>query len=99
MTVAELIAELSELDPNATVIQSRDAEGNGYSPTSQLAVGFYRPDSWWDAENKREAYSTYAGGFHQLLDDEDRASNWYCEEDEYEPQPEDVPCVCLWPTN
>lgn len=99
MNAAELIAQLSELDPNTTIVQSRDAEGNGYSPTSQLAVGFYRPESWWDADKKREAFSTYAGEFHQPLDDEDRAGGRYSKEDEYEPQPEDVPAVCLWPTN
>jgi hypothetical protein len=87
MTVAELIAQLSELDPNALVIQSRDAEGNGYSPSSDLATGFYRP------------YSTYSGEFHQPLDDDDRASGNYSAEDEYEPQDGDVATVCIWPTN
>lgn len=87
MTVAELIAELSQMDPTATVIQSRDAEGNGYSPTYTLAAGFYRP------------YNAYSGEFQQPLDDEDRASGRYTEEDEYEPEDGDVPTVCLWPTN
>lgn len=87
MTVAELIAALSELNPDATVVQSRDAEGNGYSPTYVQSEGFYRP------------YNAYDGEFHQPLDDEDRASGQYTEEDEYEPQDGDVPCVCLWPTN
>lgn len=97
MTVAELIAALLKLDPNATVIQSRDGEGNGYSPTADLAVGFYRPESYW--ERDQQVFSTYSGQFEQPLDDEDRASGRYTEEDEYEPQPEDVPAVCLWPVN
>lgn len=86
-TAKELIAALSELDPDTIVIQSRDAEGNGYSPTYETSTGFYRP------------YNTYSGEFCQPLDDEDRASGRFTEEDEYEPQDGDVPCVCLWPTN
>lgn len=87
MTVAELIAKLSELDPETVVIQSSDGEGNSKSPTSSIYAGFYRPDSTWSGE------------FHQPLDDEDRATGQYTEEDEYEPEDGDVPCVCLWPTN
>jgi len=87
MTVAELIAELATLDPRAVLVQSRDAEGNGFSPTYEASIGFYRADT------------TYSGEFLTPLDDDDRASGRYTEEDEYEPEGGDVPAICLWPTN
>lgn len=87
MTVAELIAAIADLDPNTVVIQSSDAEGNSKSPTDLVFAGFYRPDTIWSGE------------FYMPLDDEDRASGQYTEEDEYEPEDGDVPAVCLWPTN
>jgi hypothetical protein len=86
-TVADLIAELATLDPSASLIQSKDAEGNSFSPTYEVSIGFYR------AEN------TYRGEFLTPLTDEDRASGRYTEEDEYEPQDGDVAAVCFWPTN
>lgn len=86
-TVADLIAELATLDPSAVLVQSKDAEGNSFSPTCEVSVGFYR------AEN------TYSGEFLTPLTDEDRASGRYSDEDEYEPQGGDVAAVCFWPTN
>lgn len=63
MTIAELIAELQQLDPTMLVIQSRDSEGNGYSPTvNEFSVGFYAPDSTWSGE------------FYSAAEDEDSFS-------------------------
>jgi hypothetical protein len=87
MTVADLIAALIGLDPETVVIQSSDGEGNSKSPASSIYAGFYRPDTTWSGE------------FYMPLDDEDRASGSYSEEDEYVPEDGDVPAVCLWPTN
>lgn len=50
MTVKELIAELSELPPNALVVMSRDAEGNGYSPLSTLDTCHYTAETTWRGE-------------------------------------------------
>lgn len=86
-TIADLIAELATLDPSTSLIQSKDAEGNRFSPVADISIGFYR------AEN------TYSGEFLTPLTAEDRASGRYSEEDEYEPQDGDVAAVCFWPTN
>lgn len=40
MTVAELIALLQEEDPEALVVCSRDAEGNGYSLLADVAAPY-----------------------------------------------------------
>jgi hypothetical protein len=50
MTVAELIAELQQLDPEALVVQSKDGEGNSYSPLADVSFGWYLPDSTWSGE-------------------------------------------------
>lgn len=86
-TIADLIAELVTLDPTTALIQSRDAEGNGFSPVADISIGFYRADS------------SYSGEFLTPLTDEDRASDRYSDEDEYEPQDGDEAAVCIWPTN
>jgi len=38
MTVAELIAKLQTLPPDALIIQSCDAEGNRFSPTTEIEL-------------------------------------------------------------
>ena len=52
MTVEELIAELSRLDPQALVILQRDSEGNGYSPLHG-AEG----NGAWDKKNREYGYA------------------------------------------
>jgi len=68
---------------DAEVVMSEDGEGNGFSPLSDMSVGFYRPDE---------------GGFKTpiVLTDELR-SQGYTEENEYVPEEHDVPAICLWP--
>jgi hypothetical protein len=53
LTVKELIAELSLLDPDAVVIMQRDGEGNGYSPCSG-AEG----NGAWDRKEREYGYAT-----------------------------------------
>ena len=50
MKVRELIKKLAELDPEAIVIVSKDAEGNRFSPLSQIDTGWYQADSTWSGE-------------------------------------------------
>lgn len=51
MTVAELIEQLQQMDaPDALVVQSKDGEGNGFSPLADLGWGWYYPDSTYSGE-------------------------------------------------
>lgn len=50
MTVAELITELQKLPQDAEVVQSRDAEGNGFSPLAEVNVGRYRTENTWSGD-------------------------------------------------
>ncbi|QRY51794.1 hypothetical protein [Mycolicibacterium septicum] len=56
MTIQELIDELNEAiraDPaiaDALVVQSRDAEGNGFSPLADIEVGKYQAETTWSGE-------------------------------------------------
>lgn len=52
VTVKELIARLSELDPDAVVIMQRDREGNGYAPC-EGAEG----NGAWDDEEQEYGYA------------------------------------------
>lgn len=56
MTVEDLIQELHLIiaaNPDmktAQVVQSKDAEGNGFSPLDELCVSKYLADSTWSGE-------------------------------------------------
>lgn len=51
MTVEDLIQELKKLPPNMQVILQSDAEGNGYSPLSEIdSNAIYTPDTDWSGE-------------------------------------------------
>jgi hypothetical protein len=51
MKVSKLIEYLKTLDPDAIVILSKDAEGNGFSPiTGDHSEGIYVPDTNWSGE-------------------------------------------------
>ena len=54
MTVEELIAELSKLDPRALVILQRDPEGNGYSPLSGV-----EDNGSWDNDEREYGYAEF----------------------------------------
>ncbi len=49
-TVRQLIEELKGFDPDAVVVLSCDAEGNGYSPLYAMGECRYRPDMPWHGE-------------------------------------------------
>jgi hypothetical protein len=51
MTVQELRDALEGLDGDVLVVMSKDGEGNGYSPLSDVeADARYAPDSTWSGE-------------------------------------------------
>jgi len=45
MTVKELIENLRSIDPETKIVMSKDAEGNGFSPLSEID-----PAAWYQAE-------------------------------------------------
>lgn len=47
ITVSELIAKLSTLNPDLYVVMSKDAEGNDFSPLQSFEVGTYIPSTTW----------------------------------------------------
>lgn len=47
MKVKDLIAELSELNPEFEVVLSSDSEGNNYSPLAGCDIGRYSPETTW----------------------------------------------------
>jgi hypothetical protein len=50
MTIAELIIELQKLPQDALVVQSKDAEGNGFSPIAEASMGCYAADTTWSGD-------------------------------------------------
>lgn len=59
-TVGELVSKLSKLSPSLPVVMSKDAEGNSYSPYSDISVGKYCPDSTWSGDYSEETeYDDY----------------------------------------
>jgi len=85
MKVKELIAELSEMDPESEVILQKDAEGNGYSPLRGAD-----PDCVYVAEN------TWSGEVYSL---EYTADDCCMEETEWEALKAGPKCVVLHPVN
>jgi hypothetical protein len=58
MTVAELIEQLQQLNPNAIVVQSQRAEPGAYSPTDLAEAGLYeaatdRRGTFWVPEDEQ----------------------------------------------
>jgi hypothetical protein len=89
MTVRELIAILSDMDPDRVVIMQKDADGNGYSPLRDEGV---HDDSVYIAETTWHGEVKYAELTPEL------ESCGYSEEDCAEPG-DGVPCVVLVPIN
>ncbi len=50
LTVEGLITILGRFDPERIVIMSKDAEGNGFSPLSEITMAAYIPVSSWGGE-------------------------------------------------
>lgn len=55
MTVAELIEALKEYDPSLSVIMSKDAEGNNFSPVYEAEQAFYLAETTWYGECHEDA--------------------------------------------
>lgn len=92
MKVRELMDMLANVDPETLVVMSKDGEGNGHSPLSDLSNGVYIADNTWSGELRlnivdREAIELEVG-------------TRYSDEDFAEAGVDGaVACVCLWPTN
>lgn len=50
ITVRQLALNLLELDPEAIVVMSSDAEGNYHSPYRGVWPGYYRAETRWNGE-------------------------------------------------
>lgn len=50
MTVAELRKALESFDDDRLVVLAKDAEGNSYSPLSDLEAGLYQPHTTWSGD-------------------------------------------------
>jgi hypothetical protein len=50
MNVKELIELLQTYPQDALVVQSKDGEGNGFSPVSDLGPGKYIAESTWSGD-------------------------------------------------
>ena len=85
MTVGELISKLSGIDPSLDVILSKDAEGNYYSPLTEV-----------DAECIYTPETTYSGYVRSTRWSSDEAC--MCHED-WEKFKAQKRSVVLWPVN
>lgn len=85
MLVKELIEYLKEMPQDALVVMSKDAEGNCYSPFSDMANAVYVPTTTW------------YGDVYSL---DWTAKDVGMEDDEWEKfKKEHQACIVLWPTN
>ena len=50
MTVGELQQLLADFDPAAEVVLATDAEGNTFSPLSDVSLGYYLEDSSYSGD-------------------------------------------------
>ena len=83
MKVRELIKLLLQQNQDSEVIMSKDAEGNNFSPFSDLNSGKYEPNSTWSGQYLSDCW-----------DKNEDPEDWgiYQESD-------GVKSVCLWPVN
>lgn len=86
MKVKDLMAELSEIDPESEVILQKDSEGNGYSPLYGVDnESIYLPSNTWSGE---------------VYDSKWDADDTFFNEDEWEELKKNTPrCVVLYPVN
>jgi hypothetical protein len=93
MTVAELIEELKQFEPDRLVVMSKDGEGNAYSPLSSMRSDIYVPDRWSGED------STYSGQVYLEELTPELEKEGFSEEDS---PPEDhthTKALIFWPTN
>lgn len=50
MKVSELIAQLQAFPSDLEVVQSKDGEGNNFSPTADVVSGVYAAENTWSGE-------------------------------------------------
>ena len=87
MKAKELIQKLSHCDPDDIVIMSRDGEGNGFSPLSDVETNnVYIADSTWSGEIKLKELTPELKKQGYDVEDTDESG-------------QGVPCTVLWPTN
>jgi hypothetical protein len=84
MTVAQLKAELKSLPDDLLVVMSRDSEGNGFSPLSDVADNArYEQENAWSGEIRLKELTP------------DLKERGYTEDDVAD---ENAPeCIVLWP--
>ena len=84
MTVGELREQLIGVHESTLVVQSKDSEGNSFSPTAEIGHSMYR------------AESSYYGdiGLKRLTPDLEKQG--FTEEDVMK---DGVSAIVLWPTN
>lgn len=93
MKVSDLITLLTDLVKedasiaDAIVVQSRDSEGNGFSPTYEPGLNRYKADT---------SYSGEIFPFDTTLTEDMKEQG--LTEDDLAPA-DAVPCLTLWPTN
>lgn len=54
MNVGELVSILSQFEPEAEIVLSRDSEGNGFAPVDEVSRGLYSPCGRGDIYNLDE---------------------------------------------
>ncbi len=84
MTVKELIEELEKLDGERIVVLSKDGEGNGFSPLSDIDCSVYTSETTWCGEVHIEELTP------------ELRKQGYTEDDVRE---DGQKAVVLWPTN
>jgi hypothetical protein len=61
MIVSDLIEQLQELPPDLEIIMSKDAEGNRFSPLSDIDQQRYRAESTYEGSMLHEVDKDYYG--------------------------------------
>ena len=84
MLVKDFIKLLQKEDPDRVVVMSRDAEGNGISPFSDLSTCAYVAETTWYGEI----------GLEELT--EENKEQGFSEEDV---KHDGEKAICLWPVN
>ena len=86
MKVSELVALLQKEDQDDLVIMSKDGEGNGFSPLSDINKCQYLADSTWSGETSLRELTP------------ELRKDGYSEEDVLD-DPDAVQAITLWPIN
>lgn len=90
ITVAKLRELLADAPDDALVVMSKNGEGNGFSPFSELGDGRYIAESSWSG------YLADEGEDDDEPGDDDVVT---AGADYEEPTEQGVACIVLWPTN